>query len=71
MEMLLTVPEVAKILKTNTDYVYRLKDSGQLKFLKLGRLKVRREALEDFLERMEGKDVTDPFNITDLQEGGE
>ncbi|MCF0106210.1 MAG: helix-turn-helix domain-containing protein [Holdemanella sp.] len=68
-EMLYTVPEVAKILKTNTAYVYKLKDSGQLKFLKLGRLKVRKETLERFLANMDGMDITDPFNIHELQEG--
>jgi len=29
---------------------------------------VRREALLDFLKNYEGKDLTDPFNITDLKE---
>lgn len=68
-EMLYTVPEVAKILKTNTDYVYKLHQSGQLKFLKLGRLKCRKETLEKFLERIDGMDATDPFNIKELKEG--
>lgn len=70
-EMLFTVPEVAKILKTNTAYVYKLKESGQLKFLKLGRLKVRKKTLEEFLERNDGMDITNPFEIKILKEEGE
>lgn len=68
-EMLYTVPEVARLLKTNTSYVYKLKDSGQLKFMKLGRLKCRRQTLEEFLARNDGMDISDPYNITALREG--
>jgi len=66
-DMLFTVPEVAKILKTNTDYVYKLQKSGQLKFLKIGRLKCRKETLEQFLARVDGMDVSDPFNIKEIE----
>ena len=47
-QMLYTVPEVAEILKTNTDYVYKLQRAGVLKFLKMGRWKCRKKTLEDF-----------------------
>ena len=67
-DMLYTVPEVAQILKTNVDYVYKLQRAGLLKFMKLGRLKCRREALEDFLEKYEGCDITDPFNVQQISE---
>lgn len=67
-DMLYTVPEVAAILKTNVDYVYKLQRAGLIKFLKVGRLKCRKQALEEFLEKYEGCDVTDPFNITKLKE---
>lgn len=63
---LLTVAEVAKILKCNVDYVYKLKKSGLLRFMKLGNLKCRRESLEEFLSTYDGKDVTDPFNVKEL-----
>lgn len=66
-EVLYTVQEVAAILKTNVEYVYRLQRAGVLKFLKIGRLKCRRSTLEAFLERYEGMDVTDPENITELK----
>ena len=64
---LLTVPEVAEILKTNVSYVYRLQRSGLLKFIKIGRLKCRRVTLEAFLEKYEGKDLTDPDNIKECE----
>ena len=38
-----TVPEVAKIIGTNTDYVYKLQKSGLLKFMKIGRWQVRND----------------------------
>lgn len=64
---LYTVQEVAKILKTNTSYVYKLKDSGLLKFLQIGRLKCRKASLEEFLARFDGFDVTDPFHPEELK----
>ena len=64
--MLLTVKEVAEVLKTNVDYVHRLRKAGVLPFLKLGCYKCRKQALETFLAAYEGKDLTDPFNIKDL-----
>lgn len=66
-EMLYTVPEVATILKTSKDYVYSLQKAGLLKFMKIGRLKCRKSTLEAFLERFDGLDVTDPFNIKEVE----
>ena len=66
-EMLYTVSEVAKILKTNTTYVYKLHKSGKLKFLKIGCLKCRKSTLEAFLAKYDGMDITDPNNITDIK----
>jgi hypothetical protein len=42
-----------------------------LPFLKLGQYKVRKEALADFLSRYEGKDLTNPFLIKELDYNGE
>lgn len=64
--LLYTVKEVSEILKTNVDYVHKLRKSGLLPFLKLGSYKVRRESLERFLKDHEGKDVTDPFKVKEL-----
>ncbi len=63
---LLTVEEVAKVLQSNTDYVHKLRNAGLLKFIKVGRLKCRPETLEAFLEKYDGMDITDPFNVREL-----
>ena len=66
-KLLYTVPEVAKILRCNPNRVYDLNKAGLLPFMKLGQLKCRREALIAFLEKYEGYDVSDPYNVTILQ----
>ena len=58
---------VAKLIKSNTSYVYNLIRAGLLPVLKLGSYKVRRVSLLEFLERYEGKDLTDINNIVDLK----
>ena len=68
--ILYTVQEVAKILKCNPSRVYELKKAGLLPFLKLGQLKCRREAVEEFLRKYEGYDVSDPNNIVPLASDG-
>lgn len=65
--MLYTVPEVASILKTNVDYVYKLQKAGLIKFMKIGRLKCRKQDLETFLEMYSGFDISDPENIQELR----
>lgn len=65
-DRLYTVAEVAEILRTNVDYVYKLHRSGLLRFMKLGRLKCRAKTLEAFLERFDGMDVSDPENVQSL-----
>lgn len=64
--MLYTVKEVAAILKTNVDYVHKLRKAGLLPFLKIGQYKVRKQALETFLQTYEGKDLTNPFDVKEL-----
>ena len=68
-EMLYTVREVAAILKTNVDYVYKLQRAGLLRFMKLGSLKCRKSTLEAFLAKYDGFDISDPFNIKTVGEG--
>lgn len=60
---LLTVKEVSAILKVNVHKVYELIRAGLLPALKLGSLKVRREALSEFLSAYEGKNLDDLDNI--------
>lgn len=62
-DILYTVKEVSKLIKTNPAYVYELIKAGLLPVLKLGTYKVRRTALLDFLDRYEGMDLTDPHHI--------
>ncbi len=50
---LLTVSEVAKILRVNKHLVYDLINEGEIKAMRIGSIKVRKEALEDYLERKE------------------
>ena len=66
MEELLTVKETSKILKTNTNYVYKLIKGGYIKCLKLGNYKIRTSALKEFLDKYEGKDLTDLDNVKEL-----
>lgn len=68
-DVLYTVSEVAKLIKTNPAYVYELIKADLLPVLKLGSMKVRKVALEEFLAKYEGKDLTDPMNIKELKVG--
>lgn len=67
MEELLTVKEVASVLKTNVAYVHRLRKQGLLKFMKLGSLKCRRSTLDRFIRESEGFDLTNPENVKLLE----
>ena len=63
---LLTVKEVSTVLKVNVHKVYNLINSGVLPALKLGSLKIRRQALNEFLAKYEGKNLDDLNNIREL-----
>ncbi len=65
-DILYTVPEVSKLIKTNKTYVYELIKVGLLPVLKLGSYKIRKVSLEEFLSRYEGKDITNPRDIKDI-----
>lgn len=66
-DILYTVSEVAELVKCNNAYIYSLIKAGLLPALKLGSMKIRRAALLEFLEKYEDKDLTDPFNIKDIE----
>lgn len=66
MERLLTVKEVSEVLKCNVSYVHKLRRSGLLRFIKLGCYKVRESSLNEFLDKYDGMDVTDPGEVRDL-----
>ena len=46
MDELLTVKQVAELLKVNTDFVYMLRDAGALPVLQTGTLQVPQSAVE-------------------------
>ena len=49
--MLLTVTEVAKMLKVNRNFVYKLIKDGELEAVRVGSIKVRKEALNEYINR--------------------
>ena len=63
---LYTVKEESEILIVNVNVVYDLIKSGTLKALKLGRYKIRRTTLLEFLEKYETYDITDINDIKRL-----
>lgn len=66
-DVLYTVKEASKLLKTTPKYVYDLIKKGFLPALKLGSYKVRRTALLEFLAKYEGQDLTDLNDIKKLE----
>lgn len=67
VEKLYTVQEVAEVLQTNPNYVYKLMNSGLLKYLVIGRRKVRESTLNNFIKEYEGYDITDPTNVRECR----
>ena len=49
--MLYTVTEVAKLLKVNKNFVYKIINDGELEAVKIGSIKVRKEALNQYVEQ--------------------
>lgn len=66
-DLLFTVVESAKLLKTDKPTIRRLVAKGFIKALKLGRLKIRKTELERFVQWAEGKDLTDLDNIKNIE----
>ncbi len=63
--MVYTVKEVAKILHSSPNYIYKLIENGYLPALKLGSIKILKSSLEKFLENNLGKDFS---NLDDIKE---
>ena len=62
-DVLYSVNGVAGILKIGKNRVYDLIHAGLLPVLKIGGMKIRRRSLEVFLDKYEGYDLSDPYNI--------
>ena len=48
--MLYTVSEVAKMLKVNRNFVYNLIKNGELEAVRIGSIKVKKEALNRYVD---------------------
>ena len=51
MNKLMTVSEVAKLLRVNRNFVYRLINDGELEAVRVGSIKVTTEAVDRYIER--------------------
>lgn len=60
-----TVTEVAELMRCNRNYVYKLINSGRLRYLKLGSIRIPHEFLIDFYRNSEGIDLHDPLSKED------
>ena len=58
-ELVYSVAEVAKLLKTGKNRIYSLIDAGYLPALNFGSKKIRKSSLVNFLEEYENKDLSD------------
>ena len=47
--MLYTVTEVAKLLKVNKNFVYKIIKDGELEAVRVGSIKVKKEALTKYV----------------------
>lgn len=63
---LYTVAETAKMLHVNRNKVYELIGAGLLPALKLGSLKILDTALDEFLAKYNGYDLSDFSNVRKL-----
>ena len=50
MNKLMTVSEVAKLLRVNRNFVYRLINDGELEAVRIGSIKVTAEAVDRYIE---------------------
>ena len=51
-DIVYTISEVSKLLKVNRNFVYGLIKSGELKAIKIGSLKVRKNDLQEYLDNL-------------------
>lgn len=65
--VLYTVSETAELLKVNRNSVYELLRKNIIRGIKIGSLKITRVELLEFLEKNNGKDLSDLDNIKELK----
>lgn len=66
--MIYTVKEVAKLLHTSPNYIYKLVESGYLPAIKLGSIKILKTSLEKFLQDYEGEDLSNLMKTVHIKE---
>ena len=69
-DRLLNVTEVARALGIGKNAANELVQNGIIPGIKLNGMKVRQRVLEDWLEAMEGMDLSDPKNPVPVAMGG-
>ncbi len=65
--LIYTVHEVAKILHSSPNYVYKLIEYGYLPAIKLGSIKILKSSLEKFLIENQENDLSNLNLIKDLK----
>ena len=65
--VLYTVSETAELLKVNRNSVSELLRKNIIRGIKIGSLKITRVELLEFLEKNNGKDLSDLDNIKELK----
>lgn len=65
--VLYTVSEASELLKVNRNSVYDLLKKNVIRGIKIGSLKITRAELLEFLEKNNGKDLTDLNDIKELK----
>lgn len=65
-QVLYTVSETAELLKVNRNSVYDLLRKNVIRGIKIGSLKITRTELLEFLDKNNGKDLSDLDDIKDL-----
>lgn len=56
-EKLLTVSQAAEILQIKPHALYNIINAGQIRYMKLGRKKIRESEFDSFVQWAEGKDI--------------
>ena len=70
MENVITVKQAAKILQTSESVMHKIIDSGQIRFMRLGRIKIRESEFDSFVQWLEGKDMDiNSGKVTDQETG--
>jgi hypothetical protein len=68
LDELISAKEASIILNTDENFVNTLIKAGILPYLKLRTRKIRRFALDEFMKKYEGWDISDPYNPKKIEQ---